>query len=137
MPREKVIILLPEGFGEHCRGFSSEAQRAYTYTLPADINESWFGEEPSAIVLFSPLIDASLSDWCSAWGLFMRYVAEGIDFFCLPSPRDVSVCGSGVDVIGDLAEETISQRPSLAGRVNFFFPSMDHISDDDLARYLE
>lgn len=41
----------------------------------------------------------------------MKFVSEGTDLFCLPSPRDQAAWGARVDMIGDLAEETLEQRP--------------------------
>ncbi|KAL6724158.1 hypothetical protein Aduo_019071 [Ancylostoma duodenale] len=132
LPKKPVIVLLPEGFEEHCPGFTSGTQKAFSYRTPGDIQLEWFGDEPSAIVLFSPLREATLPEWCVAWTTFMEFVSEGTDLFCLPSPRDQGAWGAGVDMIRDLAEETLVQRPSLVGRINYLFPVMGPAHEQNL-----
>ncbi|ETN83732.1 integrase core domain protein [Necator americanus] len=122
LTEKKVIVLLPHGFSDYTRGFSFKTQRAYSYLTPRDIQEDWLEGELSAIVLFSSMTNDTVDDWIEPWCHIVTAIANGADLFCVPGPRDDGNWGFGVDLLRDLCEETVSQRPSLKTRIHILLP---------------
>ncbi|KAK6029636.1 hypothetical protein OSTOST_04251 [Ostertagia ostertagi] len=119
---KRTLVLLPAGFENHTEGFSTDWQVAYSYKEPRDLLRRWFSDELSAIVLFAPTYDSSLLDWTTPWMDMMKCVTEGTDLFLLAGPQDDYEWGAGVDLMRDLAEETVRQRPALRRRIFDLLP---------------
>ncbi|KAK6018450.1 zinc knuckle, partial [Ostertagia ostertagi] len=122
LPRLKTLILLPEGFYTHVEHITNEHQVAYAYTHPHSIKAEWLLGEWSAIVVFSSTYYAGTRSWTKPWELILGVVARGAELILLPGPHDDFEWGKGVDMLRDLAEETIEQRPSLAQRIKILLP---------------
>ncbi|VDO57899.1 unnamed protein product [Haemonchus placei] len=122
LPRLKTLILLPEGFYTHVAHISSERQVAYAYMNPQSIKAEWFVGQWSAVVVFSSMYYAGTRSWTKSWELILSVVALGAELVHLPGPHDDFEWGKGVDMLRDLAEETIEQRPSLAQRIKILLP---------------
>ncbi|KAL6742338.1 hypothetical protein Aduo_015496 [Ancylostoma duodenale] len=118
----KTLVLLPEGFDETLKCFESEMMAAKVMRSPEDVDPERFEAELSAVVVFSPASCTDALRWKSAWVLFMQAVAQGAELIALPGPQDDDGWGRTIDMMRDLMEETIAQRPSLAPRLRCLLP---------------
>ncbi|EYC38346.1 hypothetical protein Y032_0723g1841 [Ancylostoma ceylanicum] len=77
------------------------------------------------MIIFSPMSGGPVRQRSGAWLSIMTAVSEGADLYCLTSPRDDTNWGFGTDLLRDLCEETIIQRPSLERRIHILLPYSD------------
>ncbi|VDP11908.1 unnamed protein product [Heligmosomoides polygyrus] len=122
----RSLILLPEGFEDTRMCFEHKTMTAKVIRCPEDIEPEWFDEEFSAVLLISPSKFAETMRWRGAWFLLMQAVAKGAELVCLPGPQDDQEWGRSVDLLRDLMEETVSQRPPLARMLRCLPPLKSH-----------
>ncbi|KAL6726373.1 hypothetical protein Aduo_008351 [Ancylostoma duodenale] len=118
----KNLILLPAGFENVVKCLESDTQKAVLMRKPEDVQPEWFTEDYSAIVVFSTAEFAGTTRWRGAWTLLMQAVAKGSELIALSGPQNGDDWGRSVDLMRDLFEETIAQRPTLASRMRCFLP---------------
>ncbi|EYC07872.1 hypothetical protein Y032_0068g180 [Ancylostoma ceylanicum] len=118
----KSLILLPAGFENVVKCLESDTQKALLMRKPEDVQPEWFTEDYSAIVVFSTAEFAGTTRWRGAWTLLTQAVARGSELIALSGPRNGDDWGRSVDLMRDLFEETIAQRPTLASRMRCFLP---------------
>ncbi|KAL6729967.1 hypothetical protein Aduo_000973 [Ancylostoma duodenale] len=118
----KNWILLPAGFENVVKCLESDTQKAVLMRKPEDVQPEWFTEDYSAIVVFSTAEFAGTTRWPGAWTLLMQAVAKGSELIALSGPQNGDDWGRSVDLMRDLFEETIAQRPTLASRMRCFLP---------------
>uniref|UniRef100_A0A7I4YK85 Uncharacterized protein n=1 Tax=Haemonchus contortus TaxID=6289 RepID=A0A7I4YK85_HAECO len=118
----KNLIILPAGFENVLDCFKSELQRAVIMKKPEDMEPDWFTDDYSSVLLFSPAEFAGTSRWRGAWTLLMQLVAKGTEVIALAGPQNDSQWKKSVDMLRDLFEETLYQRPSLKNRLRCLLP---------------
>ncbi|EYB86578.1 hypothetical protein Y032_0276g1079 [Ancylostoma ceylanicum] len=118
----KNLILLPAGFENVVKCLESDTQKALVMRKPEGVQPEWFTEDYSAIVVFSTAEFAGTTRWRGVWTLLMQAVAKGSELIALSGPQNGDDWGRSVDLMRDLFEETIAQRPSLASRMRCFLP---------------
>ena len=122
----KNLILLPAGFEKVVQCLESSTQKAIIMRKPEDIQPEWLAEDYSAIIIFSTAEFAGTTRWRGAWTLLMQAVARGCELFALAGPQHGGEWGRSVDLLRDLFEETVEQRPILASRLRCLLPLRSH-----------
>ncbi|KAL6729559.1 hypothetical protein Aduo_000603 [Ancylostoma duodenale] len=120
---KSTLVLLPQVFEDHTENFSAKRQIVKSYGKPKTIQDDWFDQEFSAIILFNPTEYSSMMNWKTAWSRILMAVAEGADLFVLPGPKDDKEWGKSVDMLRDLCEETLALKPSLLPRLRCLLPT--------------
>ncbi|VDL69429.1 unnamed protein product [Nippostrongylus brasiliensis] len=120
-PRKNFIIL-PTGFERVLEGFKTETQTAVVLKKPEDLKPEWFVEDFSSIILFNPAEFAGTMRWRGAWTLLMQTIARGTELIVLAGPENDREWRRSVDMLRDLCEETIAQRPSLQNHIRCLLP---------------
>ncbi|KAK6046488.1 hypothetical protein COOONC_16008 [Cooperia oncophora] len=106
LPKLKTLIILPARFRRN--------PNCVLQQNPKDIQATWLAGEWSAVILFSPSYHAGVATWAKAWGMLLKTVARGAELILVAGPKDVYEWRKGIDMLRDLAEETIQQRRILA-----------------------
>ncbi|EPB68749.1 hypothetical protein ANCCEY_12153 [Ancylostoma ceylanicum] len=122
-----TLVLLPQVFEEHVENFTAKRQMVKSYGKPKSIQDDWFDQEFSAVILFNPTEYSSLINWETAWSRILMTVAEGADLFVLPGPKDDKDWGKSVDMLRDLCEETLALKPSLLPRLRCLLPTQSEM----------
>ncbi|EPB71435.1 sushi domain protein [Ancylostoma ceylanicum] len=122
-----TLVLLPQVFEEHVENFTAKRQIVKSYGKPKSIQDDWFDQEFSAVILFNPTEYSSLINWKTAWSRILMTVAEGADLFVLPGPKDDKDWGKSVDMLRDLCEETLALKPSLLPRLRCLLPTQSEM----------
>ncbi|XGW30753.1 hypothetical protein V3C99_009593 [Haemonchus contortus] len=118
----RSLVLLPEGFEEVLSCFETASMTAQSMKTLDDVDPSWFEEELSAVVLFSPVRYEEPLRWKNVWYSLMHAIAKGAELIALPGPQDDENWGKSVDLIRDFMEETAAQRPILSQRMKCLLP---------------
>lgn len=122
--KRKNLIILPAGFDNVLRSLKTENQKAVVLKKPEDIQPDWFIDNLSSVVLFSPAEFAGTLRWRGAnnYSLLLQQVARGVELITLAGPQNDQDWRKSVDMLRDLCEETVSQRPTLQSRIRCLLP---------------
>lgn len=120
-PRKNLIVL-PAGFEKVLDGFKTKEQVAVVMQKPEDVQPEWFAENYSSIILFSTAEFAGTMRWAGTWTLLLQQVAKGAELIALPGPENDGDWRKSVDMLRDLCEETIAQRPVLRNSIKCLLP---------------
>ncbi|KAL6729709.1 hypothetical protein Aduo_000742 [Ancylostoma duodenale] len=119
--QQKNLIFLPAGFENVVKCLESETQKVLVIR-EEDMLPELFTEDYSAIVIFSTTESVLATRCCGAWTLLMQAVAKGSELIALAGPQNGENWGRSVDLMRDLFEEKIAQRPTLGSRIRCFLP---------------
>ncbi|VDL83965.1 unnamed protein product [Nippostrongylus brasiliensis] len=120
-PRKNLIVL-PSGFQAVLDCLKTDDQTAVVMLKPEDVQPDWFTDDYSSIVLFSTAEFAGTTRWAGTWTLILQQVAKGTELIVLPGPENDQDWRKSVDMLRDLCEETIAQRPSLKSCIKCLLP---------------
>ncbi|KAK6051872.1 hypothetical protein COOONC_10621 [Cooperia oncophora] len=120
-PPRRTLVVLPEGFQDVLDSFESALMSAkFARARRRETRLVHRGMVRGHLDFAVTLLRRDALEKCL--GLMVQAVAKGAELVAVLGPKDDQNGGKTVDILRDLMEETVAQRPSLRQRIRCLLP---------------